>query len=186
MQWLLVAAGMGLGLLGVVGVVKTCIAAISARDRAGLARLPVAPEGDFTLPAAGDYRVELEHPRFVSRPLKRSFGGHPLLTARDLSSEEVVAVTPPPFWWPRSHGLTRSRHPLGRLRVARGGPYRLLCAVRGEATEAIAREGFHLIVTRPYAAKFVGLILGCNVAGWALAGGIILLVQAYSRIAAPP
>jgi hypothetical protein len=186
MEWSMAAGGVGLAVLGAVGLARTFAAVFSLWHRAAIARLPVAPEGDFTLPAAGAYRVELEYPRLAIRPLKRAFGGRPSLTAQDLSAGEVVALTPP-SWRRTFYGVSRARLRLGTLRVSRGGAYRLLCAARGgEAAEALSRDRFQLVVTRPYVAKFVGLILGCNVAAWALAGGVLLLIEAYSRMIARP
>jgi hypothetical protein len=172
-----VALGVVLTALGVIGVVAVIAASVRMIGRSVVARTPVTGEHAFELPRPGGYALHLEGPMFSRMPggpvlqLPGVHFGGPQLALREEATGEPVELRAP-LLPARSSGFSRARHQIRTFYAARAGRY-VLASSGVDLERDWSDRAF--VVTRPYEFLMIFLILGGLVSLFALMGGAALL-----------
>ena len=173
----MVAVGVLLAALGVMGLIVVVTATVRLIRRSVVARMPVTGENGFELPQPGGYALHLEGPMSSRMPggmflqVPGVHIGGPGLALRDERTAEEVELRAP-LLPTRSSGFSRARHQVRSFSVARAGRY-VLASSGVDPERDWSEHAF--VVTRPYSATILFLILAGIASLFAFMGGAALL-----------
>jgi hypothetical protein len=174
---MLAAAGATLAAIGGTDLAVILTAIVRLIRRSVVARVPVAEAHVVDLGAAGAYALHLEGPmlsRVPGGPILQFFGvqlGGPRLSLREEATGAEVPLHAPlvPV---RSSGFSRARHQVRAFQAPQAGRYVLAC--EGVDPERDWSQ-WAFLVTRPYAARMLALVLTAIVGLITFMAGAVLL-----------